>query len=435
VGYKDFLKELEKSQWLKREDLEKLQEKKLVSLLENSYRYVPHYRKLFKKVNLKPDDIKGLDDLSKIPMLERENIKKDYNSLISTNVNVRRLIPDFTSGSTTGERLKITRLKETYDHGVAAELRAYRWYGIDHERFYYILGADYDVENSKRVGSRVYNFLRKTLVISPLEFSSKDRLNVFLEKIKKHKRRVIYGTPSGVCRFTRILEEHGVELDIDCLISTDELLLKQQRRYLADFFDCEVYDVYGTSEVWGVAFECKEHNAYHLSSENVIMEVVDENGERVSPGERGRILLTDLNNHEMPVIRYDIGDLGILSDEVCGCGRGLHLMKPIDGQMVIRDRDYLVSLDGRRVFVTDFGFLLDDYSKIEQFQIVQRKPDEILVRIVKGRSYKEGEMERYICSRIYESLGNMSIEFEYVDDIEPDRNGKHRYLVRKSNDK
>jgi len=389
VGYKDFLKELEKSQWLKREDLEKLQEKKLVSLLENSYRYVPHYRKLFKKVNLKPDDIKGLDDLSKIPMLERENIKKDYNSLISTNVNVRRLIPDFTSGSTTGERLKITRLKETYDHGVAAELRAYRWYGIDHERFYYILGADYDVENSKRVGSRVYNFLRKTLVISPLEFSSKDRLNVFLEKIKKHKRRVIYGTPSGVCRFTRILEEHGVELDIDCLISTDELLLKQQRRYLADF----------------------------------------------SSGERGRILLTDLNNHEMPVIRYDIGDLGILSDEVCGCGRGLHLMKPIDGQMVIRDRDYLVSLDGRRVFVTDFGFLLDDYSKIEQFQIVQRKPDEILVRIVKGRSYKEGEMERYICSRIYESLGNMSIEFEYVDDIEPDRNGKHRYLVRKSNDK
>ncbi|MCD6236685.1 MAG: hypothetical protein J7K13_01880 [Thermoplasmata archaeon] len=155
MGYKDFLKELEKSQWLKRGDLEKLQEKKLVSLLENSYRYVPHYRKLFKKVNLKPDDIKGLDDLSKIPMLERENIKKDYNSLISTNVNVRRLIPDFTSGSTTGERLKITRLKETYDHGVAAELRAYRWYGIDHERFYYILGADYDVENSKRVGSRV----------------------------------------------------------------------------------------------------------------------------------------------------------------------------------------------------------------------------------------------------------------------------------------
>ncbi|HEC80984.1 MAG TPA: phenylacetate--CoA ligase family protein [Thermoplasmatales archaeon] len=430
MGYRDYLKELERSQWFQRKDLEKLQLKKLRSLLMNSYKYVPYYRKLFRSINLNPSHIRGLEDLSKIPILRRESIKMDYDDLISRNVNVRKLIPDFTSGSTTGERLKITRVRETYDYGVAAELRAYEWYGIERERFYYILGADYDVENNRRFRKRVYNFLTKTLVISPLEFSSKERLRVFLDKMSRCRRRVIYGTPSGVCRFTRFLEEYDVEVNIDCLVSTDELLLKQQRKFLTDFFDCEVYDIYGTSEVWGVAFECNEHGGYHVSSENVIVEVVDENWERVSPGERGRILLTDLNNCEMPVIRYDIGDFGILSDEECGCGRGLHLMKPIDGQMVVRDSDYLVSMDGKRVFVPSFGFLLEDYSRVKQFQIVQKKRDEILVRVVRGEKYKKDEMEGFICGRICGLLGAVSVEFEYLDDILPDRNGKHRYLVR-----
>jgi len=429
MGYVNYLKGLERSQWFKRKDLEKLQERKLRYLLKTSYKHVPYYHDLFKKAGITPEEIRSLDDLEKIPVLTRESLKTQTNRFIANNIDPRKLIPDYTSGTTTGERLSIKRLKETYDRAISAELRAYRWYGAYRKMFYYVTGTDVDVEKNRTLKKRLYNFVTKTITISPLEFSMKKRLDRFLKELKKNKRRVLYGTPSGICKLVDILDERNIDINLDVIISTDEPLLKEQRKYLEDRYGCEVYDIYGTSEVWGIAFECSLHGLYHITSENVIVEVVNENWERVSPGERGRILLTDLNNTEMPIIRYDIGDFGIISDDECECGRGLHALRPIDGQMVLRETNYILSSSGKKIFLPEFGFLLEDHSKVKQFQILQRSRKKILVRIVKGRDYDK-KTEESIFRRLLSLLGDVEIEFRYVKDIPFDKNGEHRYVMR-----
>ena len=227
----------------------------------------------------------------------------------------------------------------------------------------------------------------------------------------------------------KILDEGKKKLDIDIVLSTDSLLFKQQRNFIKDSFNCEIYEIYGTSEVWSVAFECPEHNGYHMTSENVIIEVVDDDGQRVNPGEKGHILLTDLTNFVMPFIRYDIGDIGIISDEMCSCGRNLHLIKHVHNQLVYRDSQYILSDENKKIYLPDFSFIIDDFNKVSNFQIIQKQSKDIELIIVNEKDYNS-DYEKYLRSKLIKMLGNVSMSIFCVDDIKPDHNGKHNYLVK-----
>jgi len=430
LSYVPYLKELEKSQWYKQKEIENIQNKKLKYIINHAYEKIPYFHNLLKNNNLKPSDIKSINDLVKIPIQRRETLKNNLDELFSKSCKKGRLMKDFTSGATTGERLKIYRDQDTINKSIAAEIRAYKWYDIDylHEKFDYLMGADYDIKWEKKLGKRIRYSLSKTIKLSPIQLKTDD-FEVFLNKIKKYDRRVLYGTPTGVCRMIKILEERNEKIDIDIFLNTDTLLLKQQRDFIQNFFDCEVYDIYGTSEVWAVAFECPEHNGFHLTSEYVIMEIVDDNNDRVNPGEKGHILLTDLTNYVMPFIRYDIGDVGILSDENCSCGRGLQLMKHVYHLPVYRDSQFLLSLSQEKVFLPELSFILDDFDKVCNFQIFQRKNKDIELKIVKGNKYNN-IYENYIKSNLIKKLGEINISIDYVDDITPDCNGKHKYIEK-----
>ncbi|MEF8879509.1 MAG: hypothetical protein V5A64_03850 [Candidatus Thermoplasmatota archaeon] len=431
MSYVKYLKELEKSQFYSKDEIEKIQNKRLEFLIKHSYENIPYFHDLFKKNNLKSSDIKTYDDLVKVPIQRRDSVKNNLDGLVSKSSKKGRLMKDFTSGATTGERLRIYRDRDTINRAIAAEIRAYKWYSIDYlnEKFYYLLGADYDIEWEKKFWKKLKYYFSKTIKLSPIQLDT-DNFEVFLSKMKKYDRRVLYGTASGTCRLIKALKARNEKVDIDIFLNTDNLLLKQQRSFIKDFFDCEVYDIYGTSEVWAVAFECPEHNGYHLTSENVIMEIVDDNNERVNPGERGHILLTDLTNYVMPFIRYDIGDIGVLSDEVCQCGRSLHLMKPEHNLPVYRNNQYLLSLNGEKVFLPELSFILNNFKKVSNFQIIQKDVKDIELKLVKEEGY-DSDYKDYIKSNLIGKLGDVEITFDYVDDISPNRNGKHKYIKRK----
>lgn len=430
MSYMSYLKELEKSQWFKRDQIEEIQNKKLRFLINHVYENIPYFHFLLKENNLQPEDIKSLEDVAKIPIQRRYTIKNHLDKLVNISFKKGRLMKDFTSGSTNGERLRIYRDKDNINKNIAAEMRAYGWYNIDylHEKFYYLIGADYDIEWEKKFSKKLKYFLSKTVKLSPLQLKTDD-FEIFLSKIKKSNRRILYSTPTGGCMLIKKLKQRNEKIDIDIFISTDYSLLKQQRRFIKDFFNCEIYDIYGTSEVWSVAFECREHSGYHLTSENVMMEIVNDHNERVNSGEKGHIILTDLTNFVMPFIRYDVGDIGILSDEICSCGKGLHLMKPVYDQIVYRDSEYIISLNSQKVFIPELSFILDDFSKISNFQIIQHKTKDIELNIVKEQNYNEN-YEEYIKSTLIKKLGDVEIFFNYLDDIQPDINGKHKYIIK-----
>jgi phenylacetate-CoA ligase len=207
------------------------------------------------------------------------------------------------------------------------------------------------------------------------------------------------------------------------IVTWSEKLTPKIRKTVEETFDCPVYDQYGAFECHSMAFECPEKKM-HINADVLIMEFIKD-GKPVSPGERGDIVVTNLWNRAMPFIRYEIGDIGVPSDEVCACGRGLPLMEGLEG----RTDDFLVTLSGDVVLPSRVVPIFFPFEGIDVFQVVQQKKDEIVIKIVKGTSYNE-DTDRKLAEKFEKIFGEgTQIKIEYVEKIEKMPGGKLRSIV------
>lgn len=211
---------------------------------------------------------------------------------------------------------------------------------------------------------------------------------------------------------------------LKAIFTTSETLLPSQRRLIEKAFGCEVYDEYGCREAGPMACECAEHSAYHVQSENVVVEFV-RNCEQVAPGETGAILVTNLHNYAMPLIRYDIGDTGRPSDDACPCGRGLPLINSLEG----RRYEYLLTGDGSIMYLKDLDMFFENLP-VRMFQVVQNSRDRILIKIVRSYGYSEKDTE-FIERNITWGSPKAKVEVELVDSIPLEKSAKRRYIVNK----
>jgi len=209
------------------------------------------------------------------------------------------------------------------------------------------------------------------------------------------------------------------------IFTTAELLTDDMRKYVESVFGVKVYDQFGCVELARTAWECPEHCGYHIDMDAVVMEFLRD-GEAVTPGERGEIVYTGLYQHAMPFIRYAVGDIGIPSDEKCPCGRGLPMMKLVEG----RTDAFVQVPDGRVFSPIIWTILLRPFLEISQFKVIQEKKNLIKVQIVKGKGFMEKTIDR-VKRDIKNVLGeDMHIEVEFVDEI-PREAGKVRSVVSK----
>jgi phenylacetate-CoA ligase len=201
------------------------------------------------------------------------------------------------------------------------------------------------------------------------------------------------------------------------LFAPDRALVEKQ-------LNCEVYDTYGCREVAMLAGECPEHAGYHISSETVLLEFVRD-GEGVSAGELGEILITDLQNYGMPLIRYSVGDAGEPSDELCSCGRGLPLMKSIEGRVT----DFICTADGKYISGPALTLIFSDLNVV-RYQVVQRKIDQFLVSVIVDHGYSEAD-DLKIVSRMKTLIApNIEVDVQHVNSIpKSSRSGKHRAII------
>jgi phenylacetate-CoA ligase len=161
----------------------------------------------------------------------------------------------------------------------------------------------------------------------------------------------------------------------------------------------------------------------HIDMERAILEVVDEGGKQVI-GKPGRILATSLYNFAFPFIRYDTGDIGVMSYSKCACGRELPLLKELVG----RTTDVL-ELNGKRIGSPVLTVLLGKFD-IEQYQIIQEAKGFLTFRIVKGKSYSQDD-EEFIRKSLISHLGPVEMVFDYVPSITPEHGNKHKFIIRK----
>lgn len=424
---------LQKTQWLPRKEIESLQTSNLRVLLKHAYETVPYYRRIFRKRGLSPTDIKGVDDLTKLPILTKMDIRKNSEDLISRGFPRSRLIP-YRSGGT-GNQINFYLTKDQFSWEVAAEYRAYRWAGYRlGDRCFMFWASPIDLSRYRSTAKRFTKNLERVFVADTFVLSEKV-LKRFAYLLAKLNPEIVKGYATSVYMMAKYL----VEKDIDyvrprAVITTAETLFENNRETIEEAFGCPVFDYYGSREIGALAAECKEHSGYHISAENVAMEFIRE-GEQVAAGEKGLITVTSLRNFGMPFIRYGIGDVGRPSDEVCSCGRNLPLMSSIEGRV----SEFMAVYDKRLERVVPVGpvYPVIIYAlmqvPLESVQVVQESLDKVVVRAVKDKGYSQKHTD-FLVDFMHKFLGeDFAIEFQFVDYLPPLPSGKRSSFISKIN--
>ncbi len=427
---KTYYEELKQSQWLTPDKVKELQELKLRRLIEHSYRHVAFYRERMDATGITPDDIQTLDDLSKLPMLTKKDVRDNlYFDLFSDNHNKRQILKVNTSGST-GEPFVCYADRHQLEIRWATTLRAmewtgYRWGDPQVRLWHQTIG----MSKSQQLRERFDALFSKRMFVPAYEMK-RDQMAETIDRIRQHNPTLIDGYAESFNLLAEFAKQHRTDdLNVRGIVSSAQIMPDNVRSVIEESFGCQVFDKYGSREFSGIAYECDAHDGHHVMAESYIVEIL-KNGEPAAPGELGEVAITDLNNYCMPMIRYRIGDLAVAMDNSvpCACGRGL----PRTGRIEGRVQAIIFAKNGTFLPGTFFAHLFKDYDHlIRQYQVEQVEVGSITLRIIKGPRFTDAGFEE-VLAELRKFLGDdTAIQLEFVDDIPLVRTGKHQGSISK----
>lgn len=402
--------------------LKEQQETAFLKLIDHARSNVPYYSNILRNI-----DIRSLDDITSIPFLTKKTIRENFEDLKATDIPPERFIPNSTGGST-GEKLEF--YGDTDQILASLLLRSNTWTGWDvGEKQMQLWGAHYDISKARGFVNRFKSSLiQRNLLLSSYDMTEED-MRDYHGRINRYRPALITGYPSAMALFSEFIRGNGLTVHSPKgIITSAETLYEHQRKIIESVFGCRVLNRYGCREVGGVAQECLEQDGLHIFTEHVMIEVVDDNGKPCGPEESGEIVVTKLDNLAFPFIRYRIGDIGVLSDRICPCGRNLPMLEKVEGRVF----DIVVGTNGNHLSGTYWTILLREYVEgISCFQVIQEEFGKLLLRLIVDDRFDEGEKVKLV-KGIREKCGeDMEIDIEIVDDIPLTGSGKHRFVVSK----
>ncbi len=424
---KFYHKLLSSSQYLSQEDMRELQELKLRRLIRHAYHHVPYYSEMMNNLRLQPKDISSLDDLRKLSMLSKKELRENlYFDLFSNTHDKKQMVRICTSGST-GEPLVTYAERRQLEMRWASTLRASEWtgwrFGDPQVRLWHqTIGMSF----SQVLREKIDAWFMNRLFIPAYEIRE-DNIDDFLKKIKRHKPVLMDGYAESF-NFLAYYSQYAKKFDIQpkAIMSSAQVMPDHVREKIQKTFSTQVFDKYGSREFSGIAYECEAHDGHHVMAESYIVELLVEN-RPAEPGEIGEIVITDLNNFSVPLIRYRIGDLAMAMDsKPCPCGRGLPKLGKIEG----RAQAIILGANGVWLPGTFFSHYFKEYEfALRQYQIVQSTKDALTVKIIKNESFSE-EVQQEILSGLKKFMGeSMKITLEFVESIPMGRTGKRASVI------
>jgi len=419
-GFTNSLNFMNESQWWSKDKLYEYQCLRLQKIVKHAYKSTIYYKELLDKSGINPFSIHTPEDLKRIPILSKEEFRKNFPEKIFANgTSKKSYIKTATSGST-GRQLIYYISKDAYGMINAAGVRGWNWAG-------YQLGDKYiKITQNKRhnVLKRLQDFINRghlyTHQYNEAGFSE------LIKLLNKVKPTVLRSYPDPLIFISNYIIKNKLGVPhIGAVTTTGNTLFKETRQLIEKCFNTKVFDSY-SCEGSTHADECATHSCYHLSDEYAITEIIDENGKEVKPGERGLLVTTDLWNYACPFIRYDSRDYVVKSKNDCSCGRGLASLERIDG----RDNDILITPDGNFLIAQTFTTYFKYFESIEQFQVVQNSSDTLLFKLVTNKNYNT-DIENNII-KYWEDYTNktMKIFVEPIKEISLRMSGKRQFLVR-----
>ncbi len=420
------LEELERAQWLSREEIEEIRWRRVEQYLREITVHVPYYRDLFEREGLAADAIQGPGDFRRIPFLTKDDIRA-AKDLIVTKAPMRRGVSSNTGGST-GEPLYFYTDVAAGPLRRANALRGLRWAGIDiGDRQAVVWGFHLDRPFKERLSSAVKDYFNNIRYVSSFDMSD-EAMERYARMMASFKPDLILGYPSAVAAFAEFCKARRFAgIKPRAAMSSGEKIYPHQAELIKSAFSCPIYDRYGSNEFANVAQECEKRSGLHVFGDIMYVEVIHESGRPAESGEIGEIVVTDLSNLYMPFLRYRTGDLAVPTARECSCGRGLPLLERIEG----RTFDAVVTPDGKSAGGFFWTYLSRAVPGIRQFQIEQRERGGVIFRIVPGPEWKDGnrrELER----KIKENMGSdFAVTFDLVEGIPLTPSGKFRFISSK----
>ncbi len=375
--------ELRETQWLPRQELADLQLRKLQRLVQHAAVHVPYYREALAGIG--PDPIAGLEDLRRLPQLTKDDIRERlYFDLFADTHRTRDMVKMTTSGAT-GEPLVTYVDRYQLEVRLAVALRAAEWSGWRFgDRQLRISDDSVGMTNWQRMRAGLDNLLLRRDEFTTAEVDD-EGLATILDSLEQGPPSLIDGSGGTLDQIATRAAAHPDRYRARGIISRAADISAETRELAGKALQAPVHDSYGTREIGDIAFGCEAMDAgevHHVMDESVIVEILVD-GRPAEPGETGEIVVTDLNNFSVPLIRYRVGDLATAVDESrpCSCGRGLSRIGRIEG----RTQASVQLADGSWLPASFFAHFFQDYDfLVRQFQVSQDQPGQLLLQIVKG---------------------------------------------------
>jgi phenylacetate-CoA ligase len=414
---------LEESQWWSAEQLADQRDRRLREFLVDIGQRVPYYREIFRQRGFDPQSVRSSDALTALPLLDKPDIR----------ANVERLKADghgpltrYNTGGSSGEPLIFFMGKGRKSHDVAAKWRATRWWDVDiGDRELVVWGSPVELGAQDRI-RRLRDGLMRSHLLPAFEMSPAN-LDRFVATIRATRPAMLFGYPSSLSLIAMHAREKKVDmssLGIKVAFVTSEKLYDEQRAVISEVFGCPVANGYGARDAGFIAHECPS-GSLHISAEDIIVETVRPDGTRSARGEAGEIVVTHLGTADFPFVRYRTGDVGIVGDRPCPCGRGLPVLEEVQG----RTTDFVVAQDGTVMHGLALIYTVRDLPGVERFRIEQISIDQTVVKLVTGPAFDPAGEERIIRDFKGRLGARVDVRVERVAAIANESSGKFRYVI------
>ncbi|TQV88890.1 phenylacetate--CoA ligase family protein [Aliikangiella coralliicola] len=424
------LEELEINQFLSVDAMEKLQLSRLQRIIKIAFNETDYYRQIMSERKITPDDIQTLQDVQQLPILTKKDIQDNLDAMISKKYTKSELFKDMSGGST-GTPTVYYKNIERHNLRRADQIRHDRWSGWDiGKRKALIWGAQRDLKAVQSFREHIIaRYIERTWELDAFEMSP-DKMLQFTGQLEKIKPSMVLGYANALVAYAEYLNEHNAnhKIRLDGIISSAESLTEEKRAIIEKAFRCKVLNRYGSREVGLIASECKHQEGLHINADNILLEIT--NGEKqVANGQLGEIAVTDYWNFGMPLIRYQLGDMGIKSDSKCSCGRSLPLLASVEGRV----SDFFVAQNGTKVHGEYFTHLFYDIPEVKQFQMIQETLEEVTVNIVPTQiNDKLDSVVKMVEEKTKEMLGKETkLTFKYLESIPSTSSGKFLFTISK----
>lgn len=417
-------KQLNKQRFAPREDLVKKQEIKLRELILFCYDNVPYYHTFMKDNKIFPDDIKSIEDLNRFPLLTKQTIKDNWEDFKPKCLNKIRY-NDGSTGGTTGTPFRYRFSKKDWMLGGCLLYRGWGYGGYNlGDKMVFMGGSSIGINDKSFLNKIIHERLRNIRKCSSFEMNN-DRNLEYTETILKFRPGFIRGYPSSIHHYAKWLQNNGLTVaGLKSIFTTSEKLFDRVRNDISEIFGCDVFDGYGLNDGGLSAFECTDHSGMHIDTERSILEVINETGNCINDGE-GSIVATSLSNLAMPFIRYDTGDVGSITSELCNCGMQNYKLDSLTGRSV----DMLQTPEGTIVHGWFFLYIFWEYGKnIKEYQIIQRTIGNIDVYYVPEESFRVEELD-IIQAIIHNKSPGWIINFKEVSNISRTKAGKFKFII------